>query len=63
MAKKGGKKEKRTRENRSVCIVFVVFCILVVLGEDLECIFQEPLNAPFLNGLFSRGFSKGKTAH
>ena len=24
---------------------------------------QEPLNAPFLNGLFSRGFSRGKTAH
>ena len=28
-----------------------------------EChIFQEPLNAPFLNGLFSSGFSIGKTA-
>ena len=25
--------------------------------------FQEPLNAPFLNVLFSRGFSGGKTAH
>ena len=24
--------------------------------------FQEPLNAPFLNGLFSSGFSRGKTA-
>ena len=24
---------------------------------------QEPLNGPFLNGLFSRGFSRGKTAH
>ena len=24
---------------------------------------QEPLNAPFLNGLFSRVFSRGKTAH
>ena len=24
---------------------------------------QEPLDAPFLNGLFSRGFSRGKTAH
>ena len=23
---------------------------------------QEPLNAPFLNGLFSSGFSRGKTA-
>ena len=22
-----------------------------------------PLNAPFLNGLFLRGFSRGKTAH
>ena len=25
--------------------------------------FQEPLNAPFLNGLFSRAFSRAKTAH
>ena len=24
---------------------------------------QEPLNGPFLNGLFSRRFSRGKTAH
>ena len=24
---------------------------------------QEPLDAPFLNGLFSRGFPSGKTAH
>ena len=24
--------------------------------------YQEPLNAPFLNGLFSSGFSRGKTA-
>ena len=23
---------------------------------------QEPLHAPFLNGLFSLGFSRGKTA-
>ena len=23
---------------------------------------QKPLNAPFLNGLFSSGFSRGKTA-
>ena len=23
---------------------------------------QEPLSAPFLNGLFSRGFSRGKRA-
>ena len=26
-------------------------------------LYQEPLNAPFLNGLFSRGFSREKTAH
>ena len=26
-------------------------------------LFQEPLNAPFLNGLFSREFLRGKTAH
>ena len=29
-----------------------------------QCPFdQEPLNAHFLNGLFSRGFSSAKTAH
>ena len=25
-----------------------------------KCCLKEPLNAPFLNGLFSRGFSRGK---
>ena len=25
--------------------------------------YQGPLNAPFLNGLFSSRFSRGKTAH
>ena len=29
-------------------------------GDFDSC--QEPLNAPFLNGLFSSGFSRGKTA-
>ena len=28
----------------------------------LEVKTEEPLNAPFLNGLFSSGFSRGKTA-
>ena len=35
-------------------------------GELSFCDFsdlKEPLNAPFLNGPFSRGFSRGKTAH
>ena len=35
-------------------------------GESIranQASIQEPLNAPFLNGLFSRGFSRGKTAH
>ena len=27
------------------------------------CVSQEPLNAPALNELFSRGFSRAKTAH
>ena len=31
--------------------------------KPVKRISQEPLNAPFLNGLFSRGFSGGKTAH
>ena len=34
--------------------------VLLDTGKDL---IQEPLNAPFLNGLFSRGFSRGETAH
>ena len=31
--------------------------------EWITLIIQEPVNAPFLNGLFSMGFSRGKTAH
>ena len=30
---------------------------------DLLLASQEPPHAPFLNGLFSRGFLRGKTAH
>ena len=34
-----------------------------VPGSDaIVAQYQEPLNAPFLNGLFSSGFSRGKTA-
>ena len=32
-------------------------------SHTLVVLNQEPLNAPFLNGLFSRGFSRGKMAH
>ena len=28
-----------------------------------DCQNQEPLNAPFLSGLFARGFSREKTGH
>ena len=38
---------------KSVCGPF--FCLFAPVN-------QEPLNAPFLNGLFSTGFSRGKTA-
>ena len=35
-------------------------CVKTSSGHFPE--YREPLNAPFLNGLFSRGFSRGKTA-
>ena len=31
-------------------------------GPNRDYLIQEPLNAPFLNGLFSSGFSRRKTA-
>ena len=36
------------------------FCVSFLVFDDLY--HQEPLNASFLNGLFSSGFSRGKTA-
>ena len=44
-----------------------IFYFKILGGEKLlesagELFSQEPLNAPFLNGLFSSGFSRGKTA-
>ena len=37
----------------------VLHACIVYVHEDNG---QEPLNAPSLNGLFSSGFSRGKTA-
>ena len=34
----------------------------IISGALPERDIQEPLNAPFLNGLFYSGFSRGKTA-
>ena len=37
---------------------FHIFACNCFCADDID---QEPLNAPFLNGLFSKGFSRGKT--
>ena len=37
--------------------------VSVVSVSGFQATKQEPLNAPFLNGLSSSGFSRGKTAH
>ena len=41
----------------------IILKLLSMALSDVDSDVQEPLNAPFLNGLFCRGFSRGKTAH
>ena len=48
----------KTRENWLFSGLFFDFQVIST-SEG----YQEPLNAPFLSGLFSTGFSRGKTAH
>ena len=36
---------------------------LHTIVDEEDTLFQKLLNAPFLNGLFSKEFSRGQTAH
>ena len=54
-------------ESVSKCIL-AAMVLMFITGlslclESIQNSSQESLNAPFLNGLFSSGFSRGKTAH
>ena len=50
-----------TVSNRKSDLRFAIDSQIAIAMKS--CDFQEPLNGLFLNGLFSRQFSRGKTAH